>query len=70
MRHGHLLTTEGLKSNPEKVRAITALPRPENQGDILRLNDMVTYLSRFLPHLSDVIRSPSGNLIRTVVQAA
>ena len=54
--HGHLLTTEGLKPDPEKVRAISEIPRPEKQDDILRLNVMVNYLSRFLPHLSDVMK--------------
>jgi hypothetical protein len=54
--HGHLLTTEGLKPDPEKVRAIREMPRPENRADVLRLNGMVTYLSRFLPHLSDVMK--------------
>ncbi|CAB4006649.1 Transposon Ty3-G Gag-Pol poly [Paramuricea clavata] len=29
--HGHLLTTEGLKADPEKVGAIREMPRPENQ---------------------------------------
>lgn len=28
--HGHLLTTQGLKAHPEKVKAITEMPRPEN----------------------------------------
>ncbi len=32
------------------------MPRPENRDDVLRLNGMVTYLSRFLPHLSDVMK--------------
>ena len=54
--HGHLLTTEGLKPDPEKVRAIVEMPRPEKRDDILRLNGMVNYLSRFLPHLSDVMK--------------
>ena len=54
--HGHLLTTEGLKPDPEKARAIVEMPRPEKRDDILRLNGMVNYLSRFLPHLSDVMR--------------
>ena len=54
--HGHLLTTEGLKADPEKVRAIVDMPRPEGRDDILRLNGMVNYLSRFLPNLSDVMK--------------
>ena len=52
--HGHLLTTEGLKQDPEKVRAVVEMPRPKDRDDILRLNGMVSYLSRFLPHLSDI----------------
>ena len=56
--HGHLLTTEGLKADPEKVRAIVDMPRPEGRDDILRLNGMVNYLSRFLPNLSDVMKPP------------
>ena len=54
--HGHLLTTEGLKPDPEKVRTITEMPRPDNKDDILPLNGMFPYLSRFLPHLPDVMK--------------
>ena len=54
--HGHLLTTEGLKPDPEKVRAIVEMPRPKDRDDILRLNGMVIHLGRFLPHLSDVMK--------------
>ena len=41
--HGHLLTTEGLKPDPEKVRVIVKILHPEGQEDTLRLNRMVTY---------------------------
>ena len=54
--HGHLLTTEGLKEDPQKVRAIVEMPRPENSGDVSRLNGMVNYLSYLLPNLSDVMK--------------
>lgn len=42
--HGHLLTTEGLKPDPEKVRAFVEMPRPEGRDDVFRLNGMVNYL--------------------------
>ena len=48
--HGHM------KPDPEKVSAITEMPRPEKQDNILRLNGTVNYLSRFLPHLSNVMK--------------
>ena len=38
--HGHLLTTEGLKPDPEKIRAIVEMPRPRDRDDVLRLNGM------------------------------
>ena len=54
--HGHVLTSEGLKPDPQKVEVITEMPCPENPEDVLRLNGMVNYLSRFLPNLSDVMK--------------
>ena len=55
--HGHLLTTEGLKPDLEKVRAIVEMPCAEGRDDILCLNGMVNYLSRFLPNLFDVMKA-------------
>jgi len=36
--HGHLLTTEGLKPDPQKDRVIVQMLRPENPGDVSHLN--------------------------------
>ena len=55
--HGHLLTTEGLKPDLEKVRAIMEMLCAEGRDDILCLNGMVNYLSRFLPSLFDVMKA-------------
>ncbi|CAB3993039.1 Hypothetical predicted protein [Paramuricea clavata] len=54
--HGHLLTNEGLKVDQGKVKAIMQMPRPTTPEEILRLNGMVNYLSRFLPNLSEVMK--------------
>jgi len=54
--HGRVLTSEGLKPDPQKVKAITEMLRPEKPEDVSSLNGMVNYLSRFLPNLSDVIK--------------
>ena len=32
------------------------MPKPQNPKDVQRLNGMVNYLSRVLPHLSDVMK--------------
>uniref|UniRef100_A0AAR2JIE4 ribonuclease H n=1 Tax=Pygocentrus nattereri TaxID=42514 RepID=A0AAR2JIE4_PYGNA len=50
---GHLLTSEGLKIDPEKVRAVTEMPRPTDVKAVQRLVGMVNYLSKFYAHLSD-----------------
>lgn len=53
--HGHVLTADGLKADPEKVKAIQLMPAPEDVRGVARLNGMVNYLSRFLPHLADMM---------------
>lgn len=50
---GHLLTSEGLRIDPEKVRAIKDLPRPTDVKGVQRLVGMLNYLSKFCAHLSD-----------------
>uniref|UniRef100_A0A803JCG3 Gypsy retrotransposon integrase-like protein 1 n=1 Tax=Xenopus tropicalis TaxID=8364 RepID=A0A803JCG3_XENTR len=51
---GHLLTAEGLRPDPDKVKAILEMPNPENVQAVQRMLGFVNYLSKFLPHLSDV----------------
>lgn len=51
---GHLLTSKGLKPDPEKVVAIQNMKRPSDAAGVLRLLGMANYLSKFCSHLSDV----------------
>ena len=53
---GHLLTSEGLKPDPEKVSAILNMPMPHDITAVRRFNETVNYLAKFLPHLSNVIK--------------
>ena len=50
---GSILTAEGLRPDPEKVSFITNMKRPENVKAVQRFIGLATYLSRFLPHLSE-----------------
>lgn len=50
---GHLLTSDGLKIDPDKVRAITHMSKPTDVKGVQRLLGMVNYLSKFCAHLSD-----------------
>ena len=51
---GHLLTSEGLKRDPQKVEAICNMPKPEDVQAVQRFVNTVKYLSRFLEGLSDM----------------
>lgn len=52
--YGHLLTSDGLKPDPEKIRAVIDMPKPENVKEIQCLLGMATYLAKFLPKLSEI----------------
>lgn len=51
---GHLITNKGLKMDPEKLRAVLEMPKPTDVSGGRRLVGFVTYLSKFLPKLSDI----------------
>lgn len=52
---GHVLTDHCLERDPEKIEAVIDMPTPQNVEDAQRLNDFVTYLSKFMPKLADVM---------------
>lgn len=51
---GHVLSSEGLKPDPEKIKAVIDMPKPENTTAVHRLLGVVTYLAKFMPNLSTV----------------
>ena len=51
---GHVLSAQGLAADPEKVNAITEMPRPTNVQGIQRLLGVANYLAKFTPQLSTV----------------
>ena len=53
---GHVLTADGLKVSDSKVKDIRDMEKPTSVVEIQRLQGTVGYLSRFLPHLSDVLK--------------
>jgi len=53
---GHVATSEGLSIDPSKVLAIREMPTPTNVAAVQRLLGMAQYLSKFLPHLSDITK--------------
>ena len=51
---GGIVSADGFKPDPMKVKAITNMPRPENKQALQRLLGMVNYLSSFIPNLSEI----------------
>ena len=52
---GHLLTRNGLRPDPMKVKAIQNMPTPTSKKAVERLLGFVNYLSLYLPKLAEVV---------------
>ena len=50
---GHIFCQEGLKIDPDEVKAILEMPCLEDVEGIQRVNGFVNYLAKFLPRLAD-----------------
>ena len=50
---GHVVTSEGLKPDTEKVKAVVQMPNPTDVQGVQRFIGFVNYRSKFLPGLSD-----------------
>ena len=59
-----LVTSDCLKTAPDKVETVLKMPKPESVKDVRRFCGFVYYLSRFLPKLSDVLE-PIRQLTRS-----
>ena len=52
---GHLVTDQGLKPDPEKIEAVTNMPKPDDIKAVRRFCGFVNYLGTFVPHLADAM---------------
>ena len=53
---GHILTPEGLRPSTEIVTAVLDMPQPQDKAATRRFLGIITYLSKFCPNLSGVVR--------------
>ena len=49
---GHVIGADGMKADPEKLRAIKEMPRPQSREELLSLLGMLNYLAKYIPDLS------------------
>ncbi|UYV80839.1 ASB3, partial [Cordylochernes scorpioides] len=51
---GHIFTSDGIKTDEEKVKAIDNIKSPSNKKELQTLLGMVQYLNKFIPNLSEI----------------
>jgi hypothetical protein len=66
---GHLMSAQGLRPDPEKVRAINDMATPASAQDLSRFLGMANYLSRYVPNYTSVTQ-PLRPLLRDDVEWA
>ena len=64
---GHVLTGQGCKPDPEKVRAVKEMPPPTNVKELQTLLGFVQYLAKFIANMSD-ITAPLRKLLEKDIQ--
>ena len=46
----HVFSAEGLKPDPDKIRAISEMPPPSDKEGVLRILGTINYLDKFIEH--------------------
>ena len=51
---GHVLSGEGLKADPEKIKAVQDMKRPQSQRELMTFLRFIQYLKKFMPNMADI----------------
>lgn len=60
---GHVITSDGLQADPNKIKAIFNMPIPTHKEAVQRLLGMTNYVQRFAPGLADATK-PLRDLLK------
>ena len=60
---GHILSQQGQQPDPEKIEAISNMPKPQDKQAVQRLLGMIKFLAPYIPNESD-ITAPLRDLIK------
>lgn len=61
---GHIIDVEGVKPDPQKIKAVAEMPPPKSVTEVRSFLGMVNYLGRFVPNLSTKAKSLSDLLCK------
>ena len=61
--NGHIISKEEIQVDPEKMRAIMNLARPQNMSELQRLIGMTNYVGKFAKNLAETTK-PLRDLLR------
>ena len=59
----HLFTSQGLKQDPKKIRAVKEMPASTHKEGVLRLLGTVNYLDKFIEHKAN-LQGPISMLVQ------
>ncbi len=62
---GHIVSPEGMRADPDKMKAIKDMPEPKNTADVKRFIGMVNYIRTFSPNITEL----TGPTIRDLLKA-
>lgn len=60
---GHIISEGGVKPDPEKIKAVSAFPVPENAKNIKQFLGLTGYYRRFIPNFSKIAK-PLTSLLK------
>jgi hypothetical protein len=53
---GHIISEDGIRPDPEKVKAISEMPPPKNVSELRTVCGMFNYMSKFVPDLATTLK--------------
>lgn len=64
---GHVIGVDGVRADPAKIKAIVDMPAPTDVSSAKRLLGVITFLAKFVPHLTTVVKPIQALTCKDVV---